>query len=55
VWDIRAYLERMQPPPEVERAMVAAYEWRMGNRHPPPGLMHPGTLEEARESFEALL
>jgi hypothetical protein len=55
VWDIRSYLEQMEPPPEIEAAMMAAYEWRMGDVEPPPGLKRPGSREEAREAFEALL
>ena len=45
----------MEPPPEIEAAMMAAYEWRMGDVEPPPGLKRPGSREEAREAFEALL
>jgi hypothetical protein len=55
VWKIRSYLDRMNPPPEIERAMLTAYRWRMGKVEPPPGLKAPDTLERARESFAVLL
>ncbi len=55
VFDVRLYLQHNQPPPEVQERMVAAYEWRMGERQAPPGLKRPTTEEEARETFEAIL
>jgi hypothetical protein len=55
VWEIRSYLDRMNPPPEIEQAMLTAYRWRMGKVEPPPGLKAPDTLERARESFAVLL
>jgi hypothetical protein len=55
VLDVRAYLDHNDPPPEVARRMKAAYEWRVGERLPPPGLKKPRTVEEAREAFESLL
>lgn len=55
VFDVRAYLETNDPPREVSDRMLAAYEWRIGDRKPPPGLKAPRTEAELRESFEALL
>ena len=55
VFDIRAYLDHNDPPPEVSQRMMAAYEWRMGDRSPPPGLKRPRSKEQAVEAFEALL
>lgn len=55
VFDIRFYLEANDVPGEVADRMRAAYEWRMGDRLPPPGLKNPRTEEQAREAFEALL
>ena len=55
VFDVRAYLDHNDPPPEVADRMVAAYEWRVGDRLPPPGLKHPRTEEQAREAFDAMI
>jgi hypothetical protein len=55
VFDIRAYLDHNDPPPEVANRMIAAYEWRLGDRMPPPGLKHPRTEAQAREAFEAII
>jgi hypothetical protein len=55
VFDVRAYLDHNDPPPEVAQRMMAAYEWRVGDRLPPPGLKHPQTEEQAVEAFETLL
>jgi hypothetical protein len=55
VWDIQMYLDHNQPPPDVRKRMVAAYEWRAGDRVPPAGLKRPQTKEQAIEAFEALL
>jgi len=51
VFDIQAYLRQAQPPPEVEKVMIAAWEWRSNMRHPPPGLKRPQSEEDAREAF----
>jgi len=40
---------------EQQRRLVAAFEWAIGDRKPPPGLKGPRTEEEAREALEALL
>jgi len=40
---------------EQEARLVAAFEWAIGERQPPPGLKRPKTEAEARESLEALL
>ena len=55
VFDVRTYLRYNDPPPGVADRMIAAYEWRMGERQPPPGLKQPKSEEEARESFDSLL
>lgn len=55
VFDIRMYLDHNEPPPDVTRRMQIAYEWRMGDRLPPPGMKHPRTKEQAREAFEAMI
>lgn len=55
VFDVRTYLDYNEPPPGVTARMVAAYEWRMGDRLPPPGMRRPRTKEQAIEAFEALL
>ena len=55
VFDVRAYLDHNDPPPGVADRMVAAYEWRVGDRLPPPGMKYPRTEEQAREAFDALL
>jgi hypothetical protein len=39
---------------EQQRRLKAAFKWLLGEVVPPPGLKRPGTLEEARESFEAV-
>jgi hypothetical protein len=55
VFDVRAYLRHNEPPPDVSRRMETAYEWRVGDRSPPPGMKHPQTEEQAREAFETML
>lgn len=40
---------------EKERRLRIAWEWRIGDVDPPPGLRNPRTEEEAREAFEALV
>jgi len=55
VFDVKHYLRHNDPPREVSDRMVAAYEWRMGERMPPPGLKGPETETEAREAFDAIL
>lgn len=40
---------------EQQQRLAAAFEWAIGERHPPPGLRHPRSEEEAREAFEAVL
>lgn len=39
---------------EQERRLVAAWEWVIGDREPPPGMKNPGTREQAEEALEAL-
>lgn len=39
---------------EQERKLTAAFEWAIGERHPPPGLKRPRSEEEAREVLEEL-
>ena len=55
VFDVRMYLDHNDPPPEVAKRMKTAYEWRVGDREPPPGMKRPQTEEQAREAFEAML
>jgi hypothetical protein len=55
VFDVEMYLRHNEPPPDVTNRMQTAYEWRVGDRVPPPGLKHPQTEEQAREAFEAML
>lgn len=55
VFDVRQYLRHNDPPPDVAERMVAAYEWRLGERQPPPGMKRPDSEEHAREAFEMLL
>jgi hypothetical protein len=40
---------------EKERRLLAAFEWAIGERVPPPGLKRPSTEGECKESLEALL
>ena len=40
---------------EAERRLVAAFEWAIGERVPPPGLKNARTEEEAREALEELV
>lgn len=55
VFDVKQYLRHNEPPPDVARRMETAYEWRLGERLPPPGMKHPRTEEEAREAFQEML
>lgn len=55
VFDVRAYLDHNDPPPEVARRMMAAYEWRVGDKTPPPGMRRPQSEEQAREAFDELV
>jgi hypothetical protein len=40
---------------EQVRRLTVAFEWVIGERHPPPGLKKPRTEKEAREAFESML
>jgi hypothetical protein len=40
---------------EKERRLLAAFEWAIGERMPPPGLKRPRTEGDAEEALEALL
>jgi hypothetical protein len=55
VFDVLLYLDSNNPPPGVRERMIAAREWRLGDRVPPPGMRKPQTEEQAREAFEAIL
>jgi hypothetical protein len=55
VFDVGLFLEHNDPPPEVQKAMVTARDWRLGRVQPPPGLKNPRTEGEAQEAFEALM
>ena len=55
VFDVPRYLEGGDVPSEIAQRMVTAYEWRVGDIHPPPGLKNPQTEADAREAFGYLL
>lgn len=40
---------------EAERTLLAAFEWRLGQRPPPPGLKNPRTEAEAEEALQELI
>lgn len=40
---------------EQQQRLTAAFEWMIGDLEPPPGLAHPSTEEQARETLEALV
>jgi hypothetical protein len=40
---------------EKHQRLVAAFEWAIGDRRPPPGLKHPQTQAQADEAFESIL
>lgn len=54
VLDVPMYLEQCEPRSEVREVMQLAYDWRMGDAVPPPGLMYPSSEEEARETWSVL-
>jgi hypothetical protein len=54
VFDVSAHLRQCDPPPEIRRRMLAAKDWRLGEREPPAGLKRPQTEEQAREAFEVM-
>lgn len=55
----RSYLQRSRwcesISAENEERLVAAREWIVGDRVPPPGRRHPKTAEQSHEAFEHLL
>lgn len=59
IWDAGRYLsdhrfcEKLSR--DRERRLRTAWEWRVGDRAPPPGLKRPRTEAEAEEALEALL
>lgn len=57
VFDVEHYLRWAdpEPPPEARKRMRAARDWRLGEVHPPPGLKHPRSEEDAHEAFEAIV
>lgn len=55
VWDVRAYLDQQQPPPEVARKMKVARKWRIGEVEPPPGAKRPQAQADAREAWRLVL
>lgn len=55
VWDIRQYLRQVDVQREVAEVMEVAWEWRMGEIRPPPGLVGPMTRDGAEEAFGVLL
>ncbi|WP_211225984.1 hypothetical protein, partial [Haloplanus natans] len=55
VFDVSAFLEHNDPPPDVRERMRMARDWRLGRVEPPPGLKRPRTEEDARAAFEEIL
>lgn len=55
VFDVSAYLEHNDPPPDVRNRMRMARDWRLGRVEPPPGLKRPRTEQDAREAYRAML
>jgi hypothetical protein len=55
VFDVSAYLRQCDPPPEIRCRMLAAKDWRLGDREPPAGMKRPQTEEQAREAFEVMV
>lgn len=55
VFDVPMYLDHNDPPPDVTRRMMTAYEWRIGDVSPPPGMQRPQTREQALEAFEEMV
>lgn len=59
IWDARAFLQRKRNCDrigrEAERRLTVAFEWRIGDVLPPPGLKRPSTEAEMWEAFEELV
>ena len=55
VFDVSAFLEHNDPPPDVRNRMRMARDWRLGRVEPPPGLRFPRSEEDARAAFEEIL
>lgn len=55
VWDINAYLDHNDPPPEVAHKMRVARDWVAGEIEPPAGLKSPRCESDARRAFERML
>jgi len=58
IWDAKAALSDSRwcdsIGREKQKRLLAAFEWRVGDRMPPPGLKRPDTEERAREALSAL-
>lgn len=57
IWHARRFLETSGHSLEREERerVVAAYEWTVGLRHPPPGRKHPKSREQAEEALSSLV
>jgi len=55
VWDINAYLDHADPPPDVVHRMRVARDWVAGDLEPPGGLKHPTCEQDARQVLNHLL
>lgn len=55
VWDVSAYLDHVDPPPEVAEKMRVARDWAMGDIEPPGGLRNPRCEADARDALYAML
>lgn len=55
VWDINAYLDHNDPPPEVANKMRVARDWAAGDITPPGGLQSPRCESDARLALEKML
>lgn len=55
VWDINAYLDHNDPPPEVANKMRVARDWVGGEIEPPGGLRSPRCERDAELALEKML
>jgi ribosomal protein S27AE len=55
VWDINAYLDTTEPPPDVAHKMRVVRDWVGGEIEPPGGLKKPRCEKDARLAIEKML
>jgi len=59
IWEAGTALQNQRWCEEIgkenQRRLQAAFEWRIGEREPPPGMKNPRSKEEAEEALEELL